>query len=74
MIFFLLIAVLVVALDHLTKYVVIRTMDLGRDIHILGEWVMLTHIKNPGAAFGLFPGSIVPLIAISVLASGVQAS
>lgn len=69
MIFFLLLAAVVVALDHLTKFIVNRSMALGHDIHILGEWVMLTHIKNPGAAFGLFPGSIVPLIVISVAAS-----
>jgi signal peptidase II len=68
-ILFLLIAALVVGLDHLTKWIVVKELPFQHDVHILGEWVMLTHIKNTGAAFGLFPGSIVPLIVISVGAS-----
>lgn len=64
-----LIALLVVALDHLTKWLVVRHLPFNHDVHILGEWVMLTHIKNTGGAFGLFPGSTVPLIAVSSIAS-----
>jgi signal peptidase II len=68
-ILFLAVAVLVVILDHLTKWIVVQNLPFNHDIHLLGEWVMLTHIKNTGAAFGLFPGSVLPLIAISVIAS-----
>jgi signal peptidase II len=68
-ILFLAVAAAVVILDHLTKWIVVKQLPVGHDIHVLGEWAMLTHIKNTGAAFGLFPGSIVPLIVISVAAS-----
>lgn len=66
---FLFIAGIVVGLDRLTKWLVDRFLPPGHDVHIVGEWVMLTHIKNTGAAFGLFPGSVLLLIAISIIAS-----
>ncbi|HEX7877933.1 MAG TPA: signal peptidase II [Candidatus Eisenbacteria bacterium] len=63
------IALLVIALDHLTKWMVVRKLPFNHDVHIAGEWVMLTHIKNTGGAFGLFPGSTLPLILVSSAAS-----
>jgi signal peptidase II len=68
-ILFLVFALLVVLLDRLTKWMVIAWLPLGRDIHIVGDWVMLTHIKNTGAAFGLFPGSVLALVFVSLAAS-----
>lgn len=64
-----LIALLVIVLDHLTKWLVVRRLPFNHDVQIVGEWVMLTHIKNTGGAFGLFPGSTVPLIVVSSIAS-----
>lgn len=66
---FVLITLAVVALDRMTKWLVVRRIPLGHEIPVLGQWGLLTHIKNTGAAFGLFPGSIVPLILVSLLAS-----
>lgn len=66
---FVAIAVVVVALDHLTKWLVVRHLPFNHDVQIIGDWVMLTHIKNTGGAFGLFPGSTLPLIVVSSLAS-----
>lgn len=69
MILFIVIALAVVALDRITKWLVIRHIPLGHEVSVIGQWGVFTHIKNTGAAFGLFPGSIVPLILVSVLAS-----
>lgn len=66
---FALVAAAVVGLDHLTKWIVIENLPFHRDVPIFGEWVMLTHIKNTGGAFGLFPGSTLPLILVSSIAS-----
>ncbi|TPW17224.1 MAG: signal peptidase II [bacterium] len=66
---FALIAMAVIGLDHLTKWLVIRKLPFNHDIQLIGEWVMLTHIKNTGGAFGLFPGSTLPLIVVSSVAS-----
>jgi len=69
LVIFALVALIVVVLDHLTKWLVIKHLPFNDDIQILGQWVMLTHIKNTGGAFGLFPGSTVPLIVVSSVAS-----
>ena len=69
MILFIVIALAVVALDRITKWLVIRHIPLGHEVSVIGQWGVFTHIKNTGAAFGLFPGSVVPLILVSVLAS-----
>lgn len=57
-----------VALDVLTKYLVVSSMSLHQVERIIGDYVRLTYILNPGAAFGLFPGSRVALVAVSVAA------
>ena len=46
----------IVALDVLTKYIVQRTLTLYDPVPVLGEYVRLTYIYNPGAAFGLHVG------------------
>lgn len=48
-----LIPVCVVVLDQITKWVVVSTMDLHQTVRIVGDWVCLTYILNPGGAFGV---------------------
>ncbi len=47
-------ATVVLALDQLTKYAVIKTMILGQSIPIVNEVLHFTYVHNYGAAFGLF--------------------
>ncbi len=61
-----LIASLVVATDQLSK-VWIRAYPEGHDIFQAG-FFSITHIRNTGAAFGLFPGHS-PLLAVVALLS-----
>ena len=49
-------AVAVVGLDQLTKAIVVSAMDEGDSIHVLGDVLRLSHIRNSGAAFGLLRG------------------
>jgi signal peptidase II len=64
-------ALAVVALDQLTKRIASEHLFPGQPVPVLGDVVRLTLVHNTGAAFGLFPGSRVPFIVISVLAVGV---
>lgn len=48
------IAAVVFALDLATKHIVRVTMPLGTEIHLL-PFFSLTHVKNTGIAFGMFP-------------------
>ncbi len=54
--------------DLVTKRIIVDTMHLHQVKQVVGDWIRLTYIHNPGAAFGLFPGSRVPLVAVSVIA------
>lgn len=47
-------AVLVFAVDHLTKWLVTQHIGLGDQVPASGP-VTLHHVENRGAAFGLFP-------------------
>ena len=49
----LLVGVLVVLLDQLTKYIVVLKMTEGMSIPIINHVFHLTYILNPGAAFGM---------------------
>jgi signal peptidase II len=64
-------AAVVVALDQITKNVASSRLEPGESISILGDFIRFTLVHNTGAAFGLFPGSRVPFIIVSVLAIAV---
>ena len=46
----------VVALDQITKLWIQRTMRLYEQIEVVGDYLRLTFIYNPGAAFGIHVG------------------
>ena len=48
----------IVVLDQLTKFLVVSSMDLYESIPVLGDFLRLTYIRNPGGAFGLRWGHI----------------
>ncbi len=48
----------ILALDQLTKAVVKYAIPLYRSISVIPGFFSITHVKNTGAAFGLFAGSI----------------
>jgi signal peptidase II len=64
-------AAAVIALDQLTKWLASSRLLMGRPVPVLDDVVRFTLVHNTGAAFGLFPGSRVPFIVISVLAIAV---
>jgi signal peptidase II len=68
---FLLFAAIVVALDQASKGLAASHLMPGESISVLGDFTRLTLVHNTGAAFGLFPGSRVPFIVVSVVAIGV---
>ena len=46
----------VVALDLATKLIVQRTFHMYQIVNVVGDYVRLTYIHNPGAAFGIHLG------------------
>jgi signal peptidase II len=64
------IAAAVVVLDQVTKYLVASTMDLGQSIPLIRNFLAITYVRNPGAAFGMLPHRTVFLIIVTVLITG----
>ncbi|MFO7964490.1 MAG: signal peptidase II [Desulfobacterales bacterium] len=48
------IAALVVFFDQVTKIMVLNVVALNRTIEIIPGFLNITHIQNPGVAFGIF--------------------
>jgi signal peptidase II len=71
----LLISVVVLVLDRLSKNWVVRHVELGQAISVIPRVFRITHVLNDGAAFSLFADSATPehvrwaLIAFSTLAA-----
>lgn len=67
-----LISILVLALDQLTKWIIVHTMDLYETRSVIGEFLSITSHRNRGAAFSILQGqrwfflTITPLIVIGI--------
>jgi signal peptidase II len=55
------IAAAVLVLDQLAKLLVVRFMRLHQSIALVDGFLSLTHVRNTGAAFGLFAGRLATL-------------
>lgn len=64
-------AAAVVALDQITKAIASTRLLMGHPVPVFGQAVRFTLVHNTGAAFGLFPGSRLPFVFISIVAIGV---
>jgi len=63
-----LIALLVIAADQITKYLVRANMQPGERIPLIGDWLSLYYIRNTGTAFSMFEGNrYVTILLTSVL-------
>ena len=67
------------SLDVLTKFIVARHLVYSDKIEVVEGFFYLTHVRNPGAAFGLFASAPASwrlgfFIAISLLALGIVVS
>jgi signal peptidase II len=58
----------VLVLDQLTKQLVRTFLDPpGTTVHIIGSLLQFTHVRNPGASFGMLPGHTPVFMAITLL-------
>ena len=65
----------IVLLDQITKAVVVQWLPLYRSISVISGFFNLTHVQNPGGAFGLLAGQHstvrnLVFISVSVVALG----
>ncbi len=64
---FWIIFVIIITLDQITKLLVQAFMNAGDSVAVLGDFLALSYILNPGAAFGFFAYQTNMFIIITVL-------
>ncbi len=62
-----LIAALVVGFDQLSKFVVVSLMETGQSIPVIENFLYLTYVRNPGAAFGMLPYRTAFFVAVTMV-------
>ena len=63
-------AATVLLLDQATKAMVAHLIELGGRVPVIGDVVVLWHVRNTGAAFSLFEGGQAFFLVVTVLAFG----
>lgn len=62
----LLLGLVLVIIDQVTKVLVINNMQLGQTINVIGDWFKLHFVLNKGFAFGMAIGGIWGKLVLSV--------
>lgn len=57
----------IIIFDQLTKRLVASMMELGQSVTLINNFLYLTYVRNPGAAFGMFPYQTAFFIAITLV-------
>lgn len=66
-ILFFIIASIVIFADQLSKFIVRHKLPIGKEIPIINQVVSITHIRNSGAAFGLFQNGRIIFIIVGAI-------
>jgi len=66
---FIVVAVVVIVLDRITKSIVNATVPYGTEVPVMGHLVGITNIRNAGAAFGFAPVGPWVFLAASLVVS-----
>jgi signal peptidase II len=61
-------AVLIVVADQVTKALVVANLELGQQVRVLGDLVMIWHVQNRGAAFSLFQNALPLMYLVTIVA------
>lgn len=61
------IALVIIAIDQVTKWIVVRTMELGEQITIIENFFYLTSHRNSGAAWGILQGQMLIFYIVTVI-------
>ena len=63
-------ALVLYALDQLTKALVVANVPLGARYDVIGDLVQLWHVRNTGAAFSILPGATWLFVPVTLGAIG----
>jgi len=64
----LLIPIVVLIADQLTKQLITRTMELGQSNRVISHFLYITYHRNSGAAFGILQGQMLFFYVVTAIA------
>ncbi|GGJ86569.1 lipoprotein signal peptidase [Lentibacillus kapialis] len=67
MVIYYILALFVVVIDQLSKWIVVNMMELGEQITVIGNFFNLTSHRNSGAAWGILQGKMGFFYVITVI-------
>lgn len=67
MLIYYLIALFVILFDQITKWLIVKKMDLGESIEIINNFLYITSHRNTGAAWGILEGQMAFFYIITVI-------
>ena len=70
MILYYLFALVIIAIDQWTKWLVVKNMELGEQIELLSPYVSLFSHRNKGAAWGMLEGQMWLFYIVTILVVG----
>ncbi|MFD2628311.1 signal peptidase II [Oceanobacillus kapialis] len=60
-------ALIIIGIDQLTKWLVVKNMELGEEITIINQFFSLTSHRNTGAAWGILEGQMAFFYIVTVV-------
>jgi signal peptidase II len=57
-VFYYIIALIIIAFDQWTKWLIVKKMDLGESIEVIRNFIYITSHRNRGAAWGILEGQM----------------
>lgn len=68
--FYYIVALFIVVLDQLTKWLIVKNMEYGESIKIIDNFLFVTSHRNRGAAWGILEGKMWLFYIITVIVAG----
>lgn len=65
--YYFLISLLVIVVDYITKKLIVKNLELGEQISVIGNFFLITSHRNRGAAFGILQDQRLFFIIITVV-------
>ncbi|WP_077330145.1 signal peptidase II [Virgibacillus siamensis] len=67
MVWYYIVALIIIGIDQLTKWIVVKEMDLYEQITIIEDFFYLTSHRNSGAAWGILQGKMIFFYIITII-------
>ncbi|RDW17909.1 signal peptidase II [Oceanobacillus chungangensis] len=61
------IALIIIAIDQLTKWTIVKTMELGESITVIQDFFYITSHRNSGAAWGILEGKMLFFYIVTIV-------